>query len=620
VSERPTSWSGSLALAALCASLGFSLAVSAQRPVFRSEVHTVAVYATVQDSEGRLVPDVPRDAFQIFEDGRPVEITTFSRDPQPLRVAVMLDVSWSGGPDMSQPGKGAAELRNSVLAFMRALGPDDRASLGTFGGEIAVGANLTNDLAEFGRVLREEYWTGPGAGTPLWQAVSEATASLASHPGRHVVLFYTDGHDSGSLPNWRGNRSAVERQLVQQDAMVYVVRPAWWHREVRLRTLPGSVRELAAASGGGYFEVPQGADLPAAFTRVAEELRHQYLLGFSPAVADGQAHRIEVRVSRPDLKVRARSSHAARPVIAAEPAVRAPDGQADTSSGRVGQLKSEVRTEGPLTAVVLLDATWTVANIMAPFVWDGSRDAHRQPMFKSGRRLPHRPADLFSAGLQEGLFPRLQAGDRLRLGTISRQLRLSPTFTGNRAELIAAARDVLKVPDADRYGPSPIWDAVDGAVTLLEGEAGRRAIVLVTDGMPTGNRIGLRQVERRAALSGIPVYVLGQSFRGLGPGDQLADRTGNPWMFLFNPLGHSAETMLKSLAAASGGAYFVDDSRGRVDRNAEGKYYPDPSSGRSRTLVRQFDLMMREIQKARTARIGSPPHDRSDHGSPARRR
>ena len=295
-----TRWVLRTAVAGCCA-LTMTLPPKAAQQVFRTGVYTVPVYATVQDAEGRLVPNLPKDAFQVYDDGQPVDISVFSTEPQPLSVAVMLDTS-SSVRAVGRPGQPEA-----VLAFMRALGPADRASLGTFGAEIAVGANRTNDLAEFARVLREEVWVG-WQGTPLWQAISEAIASLSGEPARRVVVVYTDGVDTGSLPNWRGDRSTVERQAAQEDCMIYIVRPVPWKSQ---RPLPDAARMLAEATGGGHFQVPEGVDLEVAFTSVAEELRHQYNLGFSPRVLDGKVHRIEVRMARPEWKARARATYLA---------------------------------------------------------------------------------------------------------------------------------------------------------------------------------------------------------------------------------------------------------------------------------------------------------------------
>jgi Ca-activated chloride channel family protein len=291
-------------VAVVCSSAAglLSHALHAQQ-VFRSGVHTIPVYATVRGSDGRLVPNLTKEAFTILDNGKPVDLAVFSNVPQPLRVAVMLDTSES----VNAVGKGRRP--ETVLAFMRTLGPADRASLGTFGAEIAVGANMTNELAEFERVLREEVWIR-WQGTPLWQAISEAVASLSDENGRRVVLVYSDGIDTGSLPNWRGGRSTVERQASEHDCMIYFVRPVLNPSQP---ALTDEARELADATGGGYFQVPEHGDLEAAFAGVAEELRHQYQLGFSPTRLDGKVHRIEVRMNRPELKARARTTYLAAP-------------------------------------------------------------------------------------------------------------------------------------------------------------------------------------------------------------------------------------------------------------------------------------------------------------------
>jgi Ca-activated chloride channel family protein len=255
----------------------------------------------VQDAQGRLVPNLTRDAFQVLDNGRPVEITVFSNDPQPLRLAVMLDVS------NSVHAVGPGHRLEAVLALMRALTPADRASLGTFGAEISVGANRTNDLAEFERVLREEVWIG-WQGTPLWQAVSEAITSLSGEADRRVVVVYSDGVDTGSLPNWHGNRASVERQAAENDCMIYFVRPLFTQTGA---PLSDEARTLAEATGGGHFQVKENADLERAFGAVADELRHQYALGFSPPALDGKIHRIQVRMSRPEWSARARTTYLA---------------------------------------------------------------------------------------------------------------------------------------------------------------------------------------------------------------------------------------------------------------------------------------------------------------------
>jgi VWFA-related protein len=279
-----------------------SVAIAAQTPTFRAGVRTVPVYVTVQDDEGRLVPDLTQDAFRVLEDGRPVDIVAFSRDPQPLSVAIMIDASQSVASLAINATN--LRLRDAILAFAAALAPGDRASIGTFGMEIAVGANLTSDRHELARVLDEEVWMG--GGTPLWQAIVAAIASLANEPGRRAVLVITDGVDTGGLPGFRGGQAAVEMDASRSDCMIYAIKQHTRYRP----DLSADIQRVSENSGGGYLVLPS-TDPAAAMARVAEELRHQYLIGFVPRANDGRTHRVDVQITRPGLTARARRTYVA---------------------------------------------------------------------------------------------------------------------------------------------------------------------------------------------------------------------------------------------------------------------------------------------------------------------
>lgn len=288
---------GAVLIAALCGAAG----LRAQQPTFRTGVRTVAVYATVQDDNGALVPDLSRGDFEVFEDGARRDVVQFSNDPQPLNVAIMM-LTGAGMLSRPVPLASRVQYRDALLGFVDALHPDDRARIGTFGLQIALGAHLTNDRAELRRVLDEEIWAG--GGNPLWQAVFAAMRSLESEPPRRVVLVLTSAAPVTRVPTFPGNRTDVAAQAARCACMLYAV-------TLGARDLTEDLKDIAGASGGGYLHVPEGADLRATFLRIAEELRHQYLIGFEPAAADGAAHRIDVRVTRPGLVVRARQSFTA---------------------------------------------------------------------------------------------------------------------------------------------------------------------------------------------------------------------------------------------------------------------------------------------------------------------
>ena len=269
-----------------------------EKTVFRSRVQTVMLHATVQGEDGRLVPDLPRDAFDVRDEGRSVEITTFSSDPQPITVALLLDMSGSMVGHFLR-------VRESTRHFIDALQEGDRARIGTFGTEVTLSPWLTGDRKILHRVLQEELW--PGGGTPLWNAIYGAMTSLDDETGRRVILVLTDGVASGNLPGLPGSEGKVKDKAENDGFMLYAI-------GIEGAPLDRSVTQLAERTGGGHFKLDSAADLSSTFLRVIEELRHQYLIAFTPPKADGKMHDVDVKLRRDGMKVRARKNY------------RAPDG------------------------------------------------------------------------------------------------------------------------------------------------------------------------------------------------------------------------------------------------------------------------------------------------------
>src|SRR5262245_17382481 len=276
------------------AALACSVLISPQdKPTFRSTSRTVPVYATVQARDGRLVPDLSREDFRVFEDDRERPVTVFDNTPQTITVAVLFDMSNSM---VSQ----YARIRLAADAFVAALWADDRARIGSFGQEVAISPLLTNDKAVLKRVLEEELW--PGGPTPLWHATDQAMTSLEQEEGRRVVLLFTDGEDSGMVVP--GSLRETRRHAEAGGFMVYAV-------GLPGKSLADEAQSLAEHTGGGHFVVRRDDDLAATFGRVVEELHHQYLLGFASDLVDGKSHSIEVKTTQSGLKVRARKNYIA---------------------------------------------------------------------------------------------------------------------------------------------------------------------------------------------------------------------------------------------------------------------------------------------------------------------
>jgi len=290
-----------------------------RQPPFRSGTRTVAVYATVTDKDGRLVPDLGREMFEIREGGKPQPLTVFANEVQPISLVMLLDRSGSMRGNVGLVAEAAA-------AFVERLGPGDKARIGSFAERIQIDPpEFTSDQQVLRRVLQTNALvTGP---TPLWNAIDEALGALHAQDGRKVVLVFSDGGDSPA--GMGGNRSLVEvmRRAQQDDVMIYAIGLQTTVLRGRggggvgglsggmtsVRPDPGLAR-IADETGGGYFELTRGDDLASTFARVADELHHQYALGFEPPRLDDKMHKIEVRVTQKGAKVRARTEYfAGRP-------------------------------------------------------------------------------------------------------------------------------------------------------------------------------------------------------------------------------------------------------------------------------------------------------------------
>ena len=291
-------------------------------PTFRAGIETVSVYATARSSNGRLVPDLTKEDFEVKDNGQVRDITHFSREIVPITVTLMLDMSGSREVKVEW-------ARAAARAFVDELLPADRARIGTFGAEIAISPRMTGDHAYLNRVIDEEIW--PGGPTPLWASMNAAMSSLEAESGRRVIVVVTDGYDSYVRPpdptrmqrmNTTQNAPTPMRSVfddvmsraARDQFMVYAVSygPALNSYGKSLgEPLDTGIKTLARETGGGFREFGTTQDAVQAMVEVAEELHHQYLLGFEQSSADGKVHRVDVRVKRSGVTATATKSYLA---------------------------------------------------------------------------------------------------------------------------------------------------------------------------------------------------------------------------------------------------------------------------------------------------------------------
>ncbi len=272
-----------------------------QGPMFRSGTNIVDLYVTVTDRENRLVPDLTLDDFEILDNNQIQEITVFQNEILPFTVVVMLDTSASMASRIDL-------LKAAAEQFLIRMLPMDSGKVGAFNDKIETFPHeFTSDRDRLIASLDELDYGNP---THLYDAIAVSLDELRSVDGRRVVLVFTDGQDTGS----EMRSSTVLDRTHTEEVMIYAIglEADYFNGVRRIRSNPDrNLRKFAEQTGGGYFKLTQADELGSTFTRVVQELHSQYVIGFTPTVADGKLHELDVRVKSSGMTARARQSYIA---------------------------------------------------------------------------------------------------------------------------------------------------------------------------------------------------------------------------------------------------------------------------------------------------------------------
>ena len=267
---------------------------------FKSTVDQVAIPVTIQSAANEPVRDLQPSDFRIFEDGRPVPIVAFGRFKQPLHVLLLLDTSRSMMQSLS-------EVTAAAEAVITQLSPDDSFQIGTFSNSLRMSPVFTADDMHVGTRLS----LVPGANvTTLFDALVEGCAAFSGQGKRRAIFVVSDGTDTASSASARTVMQRAAEMNVSINAVGVAGRDTARGKPVSRAPDP-VLREIAEDSGGVYVNAGTGRDFSQVFARMIEELRREYMLGFTPARADGRLHTIVVTTHRANVKIRARKQYLA---------------------------------------------------------------------------------------------------------------------------------------------------------------------------------------------------------------------------------------------------------------------------------------------------------------------
>ena len=267
--------------------------------------------------DGKFVPNLRREDFQVFENGVRQEIAYFSPVDNPFTVALLIDTSRSTVFNLR-------DIKDAALAFVDRMRPRDRALVVSFSDDYNVLAEPTSDRETLRRAIAS---IRPGGGSRVYDAVDSLLERLDRIEGRTAVVLFSDGVDNDSK---RASVESTLRRVERSETLIYPVQFSTYDRMKSRTPAPGNLplegtgfseedyrragaylRRLADTTNTGVYPAAEISDLDKAIASIVDELHNEYTIGYYPRTAGQprEQRRVEVRVNRPQLAVRARTGY-----------------------------------------------------------------------------------------------------------------------------------------------------------------------------------------------------------------------------------------------------------------------------------------------------------------------
>lgn len=287
--------------------LGVTPSVAAQQDsgaVFRAETRLVVLHASVVDRHGRLITDLPRSAFTVYENDVPQQVKIFSREDVPISLGLVIDNSGS----MADKRR---DVEAAALALVRNSNPQDEVFIVNFNDEAFLDVDFTNDIKKLEEGLTRIDSRG---GTAMRDAISMSIDHLLEKgkKDKKVLLVVTDGNDNTSTTTLE----KLVQKVQQSEVLVYAIGLLDKEQRRERKRAQRALNALATASGGLAYYPKETDEVEPICVQVAHEIRNQYVIAYSPQnqELDGSYRRIKVEVKgRGNPTVRTRSGYYATP-------------------------------------------------------------------------------------------------------------------------------------------------------------------------------------------------------------------------------------------------------------------------------------------------------------------
>lgn len=250
---------------------------------------------TVTDERGRIVGKLAKDRFIVLDGKIPQQVSFFEHKDVAVSVGVLLDSSGSmGSLAKNLPGT----VRDSLLRFIQAGHRSNEYFILSYANLPQIMTDWTRDEATIREALNKLAVGTPKGSTAFYDACYVAIEKLKHGSNtKRVLILVTDGTDNASRHTYKALRDALE----QSQAIIYGV-----HMEdPAIFAISGFghsvLQEIASISGGLVFSSFHNAEAASAFEMIAEELRHQYAIGFKPTSLDGKWHSLKVKLEPDEI-------------------------------------------------------------------------------------------------------------------------------------------------------------------------------------------------------------------------------------------------------------------------------------------------------------------------------
>jgi VWFA-related protein len=299
---RPrSSWAG-LALVFLAAGATIAPAQEQSDATFRADTRLVILHATVADRNGRLINDLPKEAFTVLENGTPQTLKIFRREDVPVSMGLIIDNSGSMR-DKRQ------KVATAALRLVKESNPQDEVFIVNFNDEAYLDQPFTSDVKKLEEALTRIDSRG---GTAMRDAISMSIDYLKEKGKRDkkVLLVVTDGDDNTSSAV-----NTLERLVTkahESEVLIYCIGLLNEEERGKAKRAQRAMKALAEASGGAAYFPKEVTDIDALASQVAHEIRNQYILAYTPSEQslDGSFRRIQVIAKGPGRPtVRTRSGY-----------------------------------------------------------------------------------------------------------------------------------------------------------------------------------------------------------------------------------------------------------------------------------------------------------------------